>query len=156
MTTTLAVTAPMIHAVIVGTLEKHGYRPFGADGTTWEHPNGTKVSTGYAGGQIRLRRHPVGTVRHERIPPVVWDIRSMPTEDDVAEFIGQRRPAPDLSEAERETVARFSAAESVPEAFHKRVEEALAREMDALGMSPGRFYAPALAKVVMDLVRGAA
>jgi hypothetical protein len=148
--------AAEIHGLVTHTLVKHGYRPFGADGTTWEHPSGVKVSTGYAGGQIRVRRHPVATPRHLRIPPIVWDVRSMPTEEEVAEFVGQPRPARDLSPSELETIARFNAAEAAPESFRKQIEKALADEMDALGMSPGRFYAPALADAVIGLLRGEA
>lgn len=144
------------YAMITQVLDRTGYRPFGSDGSAWEHPTGTRITTGYTGGQIRLRRFVPGNDRFDRIPPVIWDIRDQPTESEVSEFVGQRSPAPELSDDEKVRLAQFGLEDDAPESFRARIIQAIGDEMDALGLAPGRFYAPALADAALAVVRGEA
>lgn len=153
--TTTTFEAPEIHQLVVNTLDKLGCRPFGSDGTTWEHPTGIRVTVGYAGGQIRVRRYAPGNDRFHRIPPTVWDVRGLPSEAEVVEFIGVRAvPALDPSPEELNRLARYELAEDAPESLRQRLSFALGDVMDELGMSPGRFYAPVLADAALAVIRG--
>lgn len=153
--TNLDIDAADIHGLVVSVLNKAGYRPFGHDGSAWEHPNGTKITTGYTGGQIRVRRFIPGNDRFTRIPPIVWDIREVPDEDQVAEFIGERSPAPALTAEEFAVIEAFEAAAEAPESFRERLIEAMHLELDALGLAPIQSSAPEfLADAALAVIRG--
>lgn len=141
--------AAEIHAMVVAALDKVGYRPHGHDGSAWEHPNGTRVTTGYTGGQLRLRRFVPGNDRFNRIPPVIWDVKGTPDEADLAMFVGgERPPAPNLTAEELAILERFEEADDAPESFRDRLIEALGR-----GLKLGEDEIQ-LADSVLEVIRG--
>lgn len=93
-------------------LDRAGYRPFGSAGDGFEHPTGTRVTMGWSGGQVRVRRFVQGDDRFRRIPPVTLDLASLPNPAEVEQFV---TPAP--SKAEREKIAEFEAAPVLPESY---------------------------------------
>lgn len=145
-----------IHAMVVGVLNKVGYRPHGADGSAWEHPNGTRVTTGYTGGQLRLRRFPADSHRVGRIPPVIWDIDKTPDEPEVAMFVGgERAPAPDLTAEQLAILERFEEADYAPESLREKLALSFEIEVESLGLPSisGRL-SERLADVALEVIRG--
>jgi hypothetical protein len=136
-----------VRNAIVSVLTDAGYRPFGSDGAAWEAPDGTKVTYGFAGGQPRVRRYAPGNSRFERIPAVVWDIKQFPTEAEIAQFLGKRPPAPDLSPEEMMRVHEFIQADPAPESFRQRVIEAIGMELKM-----GRYDEVSLANAVLRVI----
>lgn len=101
-----------IRQTVVDALGEAGYRPFGSAGDGFEHPTGTRVTMGWSGGQVRVRRFALGNDRFRRVPPTTWDLKDVPPLSEVRSFI-----TPDLSKAERARVARFESSGALPESF---------------------------------------
>lgn len=105
-----------VRDLVQRVLEKRGFVRVAPDG--WQHHSGEHVNVGYSGQSWRIRRY--APEDRKRVAPTLLDTATMPTTDQLDDFLGEicATHAPRLSRREQELVAQFEGVQVVLEHEH--------------------------------------